>query len=712
MKTLLIDNYDSFTFNLFQYLAEINGCAPLVRENDKISWEEFATLEIDNVVISPGPGRPERTKDFGICQKIIYEAHVPILGVCLGHQGIGHVFGGKVIHAPQVMHGRISEIIHNGESLFQGVPSPFRAVRYHSLIVDNELPEVLRPTAWTRDGIIMALAHKTRPIWGIQFHPESVCTEYGYKILENFSDLSAQIHKHTATQPSMKTFRAPVQITAPQSAASGFEIRYRKLDHLVDAEAAFNAHFAGSETAVWLHSALAGNAMSRFSFMGDASGPLGAQISYYSAERKIHIARNHQHTILNGSIFDFLDSELKQFRCDDSSLPFQFVGGYIGYFGYELKQECGGVQVHSSSAPDAMFVFLDRFIAFDHEAKKTYIVELIHADSTATTNPWLDRMSVSLSRLQSLPPIPTSSISKPITFKLRHNRSTYIARIENALKEIDAGESYEVCLTNELTAELSVDGFSLYRTLNWVNPAPFSAYLKFPSLSVICASPERFLRIDRERNVQTKPIKGTCRRSPDPAEDTALAEKLSSDEKSRAENLMIVDLLRNDLGRVCEIGTVNVTKLMAVETYATVHHLVSTIEGTLKGDCSAVDCIKAAFPGGSMTGAPKVRTLEIIDHLESGARGIYSGTIGYLSVNGTADLNIVIRTIVAYSNAVSIGTGGAIVALSNPIDEFDETMLKVKALVRAIATTCGGPNGTAAVHIVGADESPVTSTAC
>ncbi|MGE5282569.1 MAG: anthranilate synthase component II, partial [Chloroflexota bacterium] len=190
MKTLLIDNYDSFTWNLFQLLAEVNGEEPIVVRNDEATWPELAELGCDNVVISPGPGRPEREHDFGVCADAIRHASVPLLGVCLGHQGLATAYGGQVAQAPEPMHGRLSTIVHNDSPLFAGIPREFEAVRYHSLCVGEPLPGELKPIAWSGDGVVMALQHRSRAQWGVQFHPESVCAEYGRRLVENFRELS------------------------------------------------------------------------------------------------------------------------------------------------------------------------------------------------------------------------------------------------------------------------------------------------------------------------------------------------------------------------------------------------------------------------------------------------------------------------------------------------------------------------------------------
>ena len=189
MRTLLIDNYDSFTFNLFHLLGEVNGDEPLVVRNDELSWDELAALAVDNIVISPGPGRPEHARDVGVSLDVLKRSELPVLGVCLGHQALAHISGGAVEHAPEVMHGRLSPIDHDGRGLFAGIPQGFAAVRYHSLVV-GALPAELRVTAWTLDDVVMGLEHRTRPLWGVQFHPESISTEHGRTLLRNFRDLT------------------------------------------------------------------------------------------------------------------------------------------------------------------------------------------------------------------------------------------------------------------------------------------------------------------------------------------------------------------------------------------------------------------------------------------------------------------------------------------------------------------------------------------
>ncbi|HEX6025286.1 MAG TPA: aminodeoxychorismate synthase component I [Solirubrobacter sp.] len=656
MRTVLIDNYDSFTFNLFHLLGEVNGEAPVVVRNDELTWEELSAMAMDNIVISPGPGRPAHARDVGVSLAALQHATVPVLGVCLGHQALAHACGGAIDHAPEVMHGRLSEIHHDGRGVFAGIPQGFAAVRYHSLAV-SAVPDTLRVTAWTPDEVVMGLEHRERPLWGVQFHPESISTEHGATLVRNFRDLT----------------RARRRTPRP---ATGNTIHSRTRAWC-DPEAAFVALYGEHAHAVWLDSSRAEPGLARFSFMGAPDGPLGQVVRYDVSSGTLTVNGEQRRE----SVFDYCGRELKRLRAAAPELPFDFTCGFAGYLGYELKAECGGALVHRSPLPDAALVFCDRLIAFDHDERRVHLVALADPAGGAAAEVWLEEIACRLGALEPPPPAPAPSAP---TFVPREGRDAYLANIAAIKREIVEGETYEVCLTTQLHADATIDPLSTYRALRARNPAPHAALLRFGDISVLSSSPERFLRVDRERIAESRPIKGTAPRAAHPMEDAYRAAALRSDPKSRAENLMIVDLVRNDLGRVCALGTVSVPALMAVESYATVHQLVTTVRGKLRPDATAIDCVRAAFPGGSMTGAPKLRTMDIIDRLESGPRGVYSGALGFFSVNGTADLSIVIRTLVASPHGLQIGSGGAIVAGSDPDAEHDEMVLKARAVIDSI----------------------------
>ena len=703
LKTLLIDNYDSFTYNLFQLLAEVNGAEPVVVRNDAGSWDELARLGCDNVVISPGPGRPERIEDFGVCAEAIRRSELPLLGVCIGHQGIGAAYGAAVAPAPEPFHGRVSAVLHDDAPLFEGIPREFAAVRYHSLCVEQPLPPELRATAWTSDGVLMALEHRERPLWGVQLHPESVCTEHGRRLLENFRDLSAlrgRRRGHPRSDNRRSNWTGDLSIRPPGGApvASSPKLLVRRLDRLTDPEQVFVSLYGESANAFWLDSSRSGES-GRFSFMGDDGGPLGRAVSYEIAAGELRIERGGEVELKRESIFDYLARELDAPPPPGPELPFEFQCGFAGWLGYELKAECGGDAAHESSLPDAAFVFADRMVAFDHTERCTYLLGLTERGDEKEAERWLEATEL---RLAVLPDAPTGRFpaymegNRPVGGgfaagpRLVRPRERYLEEIEECGRLLAEGETYEVCLTNAVQAELGAgetdppDPLELYRTLRRLNPAPFSAFVRFGDIAVLSSSPERFLRIDRDGRVEAKPIKGTSRRGETPAADARLAERLRTDEKSRAENLMIADLLRNDLGSVCETGTVHVPSLMQVETYETVHQLVTTVRGRLRERLGPLDAVRACFPPGSMTGAPKLRTMRIIDRLEGEARGPYSGAIGWLGLDGACDLSVAIRTIVLDGERARIGAGGAIVALSDPEQEYEEMLLKASAAAAAL----------------------------
>jgi para-aminobenzoate synthetase len=698
MSTLLVDNYDSYTYNVFHLLAAASGEEPDVVHNDMISWKALSRWKFDAIVLSPGPGRPQRWHDFGVCADILRYAETPVLGICLGHQGIGNLLSGNVAAAPTVMHGRLSRIHHDDTGLFAGVPQGFSVVRYHSLAVTGVGPEG-RVTAWTDDGVVMGLEHRTRPLWGVQFHPESIATEHGHRIVQNFYERQGQRARprsRRARPAAARAGRARVRdAVEPQ-----LGLRVRSIAGEVPTEPLFERLFGELEHAFWLDSADAPTRLAQCSYLGTSAGGERCVLEYDVASKTVKTDRAGACSSESASIFDVLDRELAARELDSSDVPTRgLVGGFVGYLGYECKADCGSPNAHRSDVPDAVLMLANRLIAVDHVAARTDVIAVCR-DGDSEAEQWLDQAEAAVRELLHARPAETpvragaaganDDRAGQVSFRCGRGREQYLADIARCQAALAAGESYEVCLTDQISTDASPDPWQLYRLLRRTNPAPFAAYLKLGELTVLSSSPERFLSVDRERRVEARPIKGTTRRSPDPIEDAALCAELTSDEKTYAEHLMIVDLLRNDLGRVCVLDSVRVPELMVVEQYATVHQLISTVSGVLEGARTPVQCVRACFPGGSMTGAPKLRTMDIIDETERVARGVYSGAIGYFGLDRSVDLSIVIRTIVMRPGATTIGAGGAIVMQSDPEEEFDEILLKARAPMSAIAQAVTG----------------------
>ncbi|MFL1376881.1 aminodeoxychorismate synthase component I [Nocardiopsis protaetiae] len=668
MRVLLVDNHDSYTYNLFQLIAEVAGAEPVVLTNDDPGWDRFDPVGVDAVVVSPGPGRPQNARDLGRVPELLAATPLPVLGVCLGHQAIAHLAGADVQSAPQPRHGHLTRVRHTGTGLFAHLPQDFTAVRYHSLAVPEPLPAQVAATAWAEDGVVMALEHRDLPRWGVQFHPESIAGEHGAALIGNFLDL-ARPHR-----PAAPVRTAPAPAPAPSAAAVAAPVpRTRVLESAVDTEAAFARLYGDAEYAFWLDSSRP-QGPARFSFLGAATG----EVLTYRVGGPVHISRPDGTTATEpGTVFDAL--ERRQGPRTPTPLPFNFTGGYVGYFGYELKADCGAATAHTAPTPDAVWLRCDRFVAVDHHTGRTH---LVCADDGPDGDTWLADTAAALADLAPLPaPAPAADPVDPADL-LERPRQGYVDDIKECLGQLAAGESYEICLTDRLRTRYTGTDLDFYRRLRAASPAPYAALLRLGGVSVLSASPERFLRVSADGEAESRPIKGTAPRHPDPATDARLAEELRTGAKTRAENLMIVDLLRNDLGRVCEVGTVEVPAFMYTESYATVHQLVSTVRGHLRPRVSAVGAVRACFPGGSMTGAPKLRTMEIIDALEGSARGVYSGALGYLSDSGAADLSIVIRTAVRQGQELTIGAGGAIVLDSDPEDEYREMLLKAAVPLR------------------------------
>ncbi len=429
--------------------------------------------------------------------------------------------------------------------------------------------------------------------------------------------------------------------------------------------------------------------LGRYSFIG-----IEPFLVMSSRGNQVTIIRQDRQENEQGNPFDVLGRLLETYRLDSLPSSIPFCGGAVGYLSYDLChfiERLPATAVDDLKLPESYFGFYDTIIAFDNLENKAYIVttgfpELDEKRRLKRAGMRLEEMK---SRLAS--PFPQSreanskNISKIAEAVLKSNLTPegYMEAVNRVREYIAAGDVFQVNLSQRFETELSVTPYELYRRLKQVNPAPFAAYLNFDGITVVSASPERFLRVDGDW-VETRPIKGTRPRGKNSVEDAMLAQELLNSAKDRAENVMIVDLERNDLGRVCRYGTVKVTELAVLETFPTVFHLTSTVIGKLRPDKNRIDLVKAAFPGGSITGAPKVRAMEIIDELEPTRRSIYTGAIGYLSFGRNLDLNIVIRTFIIKDNKAYFQVGGGIIYDSNAEAEYQETLDKAKALIQAL----------------------------
>jgi len=365
---------------------------------------------------------------------------------------------------------------------------------------------------------------------------------------------------------------------------------------------------------------------------------------------------------------------------DTAGLP-PFLGGGMGYLAYELGRQVEklpGRAVDDLGLPELCYAFYDRVVAHDHREGRTWLAA-VHPDDPRPV------LREALRRLESEPPsYPSPPGEVEARFVSNFSREEYLEAVRRVKEYILAGDIYQANLTQRFQTPLREHPWVLYRRLRRLNAAPFSAYFNLVEGQVCSSSPERFL-MGEGRRVETRPIKGTRPRSADAGEDRRLARELQASPKDRAELSMIVDLERNDLGRVCAYGSVEVKEHAVIESYATVHHLVSTVAGELHPDRDVVDLLRASFPGGSITGAPKIRSMEIIDELEPTARSVYTGSIGYLGYNGNYDLNIAIRTVIVKDGTAYFQVGGGIVADSVPEDEYQETLDKGKAIFAALS---------------------------
>jgi para-aminobenzoate synthetase component 1 len=434
--------------------------------------------------------------------------------------------------------------------------------------------------------------------------------------------------------------------------------------------------------------------LGRYSFIG--SDPF---LVLSSCGEEIQLISNEGRRTIAGNPFDVLKGLLNQYAVEPCPAPVPFTGGAVGYFGYDLGrfiERLPAVAEDDLMIPDCCVAFYDSVLAYDHVDNKAYVVSTGLPESDGVR-----RERKALQRIEELKQLFRRRDKKneylsgvklrkqdaiaddPAELRCNFTRDGYIRAVESAIEHIESGDIFQVNLSQRFDTVLTEEPYELYLRLRNISPAPFACFMNFGEVTVAGASPERFLRVYGDR-IETRPMKGTRPRGRSPVDDEALEAELLSSEKDRAENIMIVDLERNDLGRVCEYGSVKFRDLCTIEKYATVFQLTSTVEGKLSRGKDRIDLLKAAFPGGSITGAPKVRAMEIIDELEPTRRGAYTGAAGYLGFDGGMDLNIVIRTFVIKDGRVYFQVGGGIVADSDPSAEYQETLDKARALMAAL----------------------------
>lgn len=466
------------------------------------------------------------------------------------------------------------------------------------------------------------------------------------------------------------------------------ELVVRPLPFAVNCEEAYPLLSGGAEYSFWLDSAREESPMSVASYVGVVPAQL-SPLRVDSARAAAESGGEDPFAQLEAAL-----ARAPRVHPDTAAatgLPAGLRGGYVGYFGYEARAAMGMEHGHpvpgylpayEAPTPDSLWLPAVRYLVHEHARPGAAARSWLVGDES-----WCEAAEQLLSaagkRASEGTPVNAPELAELLLFPAPAAEA-YMDAVRASQHEIYEGNSYEVCLTAQTNARIQNPSpelfFELYRRQRAHNSAPYAAYLRCGDFSVLSSSPERFLSVDTRRNAQAKPIKGTVSRGATPEEDAAAAAWLRTDEKTRAENLMIVDLLRNDLSTVSDPASVRVPVLMGVESYSTVHQLVSTVSSRLREGVSAVAAARACFPGGSMTGAPKPSTMQIIEGLEGRARGVYSGALGFVSVDGSANLSIVIRTLVAHDEGtVTLAAGGAIVADSDPTAEYEEMLTKLRA---------------------------------
>ncbi len=443
----------------------------------------------------------------------------------------------------------------------------------------------------------------------------------------------------------------------------------------------------GNGPSFLLESVEGGERMARYSFIGVAP-----RAQYILRGNEVEVIEGNRHHIIvlnpDADPTHFLHSELRRFQsAPGTGLP-RFIGGLVGYLGYESVRYFEprlSSKLRRSHLPDGIYLLADTVVAFDHARRSLFLIASALDGNTEAANRRLEEIADQIR--SPLPPAPQPATGSSATCS-NMSKQQFEELVKRAKDHIAAGDIFQVVLSQRFSRQTEAEPFDVYRSVRRLNPSPYMFFFDFglidgQTLTLVGSSPEAFARLEG-RSASLRPIAGTRPRGMDNAEDAALVQELLRDPKERAEHVMLVDLGRNDLGRVCEYGSVKVPEFFGIECYSHVMHIVSNVEGTLRPKLTAFDLVRAAFPAGTVSGAPKVRAMEIIAEMEPEARGPYAGIVGYFGFNGAMDACLAIRTLIAHGRTFSVQAGAGIVADSEPEKEYQETMNKAAAMLRAI----------------------------
>ncbi|QPG74196.1 hypothetical protein FOA43_001520 [Brettanomyces nanus] len=708
MGILLVDSYDSFTFSLENLLETATGIKVFTIRNDSFSLPKDKKLlddildSVQAVVIGPGPGSPQNPDDVGIIPYIFEKKDLPILGICLGFQCLSLKYGCTMKYLNDPVHGQVHAIhlCTPIDALFESIPDDFKSVRYHSIYIDGAFDTDVVPLAFSSDcdsakkPILMAAKHKKFPHYGVQYHPESICSEYGDQLIKNFWKIAQTVRPEASSDHNSIPRAISYQPLIPRvdNINNRFLYQYKKLNVSLDTITICDNL---SPDFLLLNSAAnPGN----WSIIGIPIKEMSDVLTHSTENPSILRTstwgnKDFEETCLthNESIWTYLSSYMAErfFKpcIDDSSLrKCPFVGGLVGFLSYEEGKYVNInrlKKITESDIPDTKMCFIERFIAIERETQHCYVVSIRPDDRK-----WIEATSHVLESV-------TSTLIQPkMIEKIRIElpiKQTYFRKFAACQKYLRSGDSYELCLTTTTKVHIARKDLSywkLYKNMILKNASPYSVFMDFGDAQVLSTSPERFIYWDHKR-CQMRPIKGTVKKTEKTGYASACQELLIP--KEMGENLMIVDLIRHDLYTL--LKDVKVSKLMGVEEYQTVYQLVSVIEGDLESSpYRGIDLLHLALPPGSMTGAPKKRSVELLQEIEDdNRRGIYSGVVGYWSVNDTADWSVIIRTLYSYKDdledtkdtkCMRCGAGGAITVLSTAEGEWKEMNIKMDSTLQ------------------------------